>query len=953
MLKVEEVSSFIEQKLNEIASTKNPVYNFNLFADFGKITTASKINGLVKTIKGDPGNVAVLNDIEYIYSCELLVPSSMSNNNIINIKNIIDEFINVNNGCEIEIGNGTGIFTFSTALAGDYKSDAGLGDIVPVQFNINIKYTLDVLTASKKHWFLDGFEIPFISEGVYVDKEGIIQKISGKNYSKTLITGQTKYYKFQFPFDTKNQLCVQLQRDLLNGDLNKQYELKYFDGVSFIKDEPFVTTVSIYKNGDANAQILKTSQFNITFADVDDGKDQVKYYLGLCDTVFDASSENTRYFENSGRITAKMKQQEYWEEKINEGCVYEQIKCPNLQSLTITQQVYSNTHNYELFDLVNKNYAVIKIEQPNKPTKYFYYFITNATIGANNQVMYDLKLDTIQTYFFEDDIKFSDCLIERAHLNRFVRCTDENGEIDPEHVKFDGGVDSKLFLNEPIGDSPKHLVSMQKIKWNVSGDAKISEWINSNIAYWVYIFIDPTHLYNVYDANCIKVDKTPSNSNEPIPSGRLWKSKTATSHGELVENDYSVLAYPIYKNRGSYIRTIKIKHNENYFPVNNESMEIFEDLNNDASFIYSKKISIMPPFVDAGIYWSIDNHDDLIMDVTNITNLINPHLNNQMKAMFLLKGDKKSALFGGIEQSYAPLTSYPVKLDYDFSFNEDEVKAGLNDKKYNPKILSMDNTVLKLKSFTGAFFDYDLQKLNSNEIIFLYNETIQPEISKYYCRVKAPQGLYVKETSSNFLGLVDSVDMGVAISNDQYQLYLANNKNAWLQSAFQIVGSAGSEFGRSMVAGSEMGVLGGLISGTSGIVSSLFNRALTIDNMKESPDSLKHASGNALYSLQIKELGMYVEIYTSLDGVLNNRNDFNKLFGYECDFVGNLKQNCNIRKYFNYIKAKLNSIDGVPISNFAREDLKARFERGVRFWNNDNIEFNMENYEKWIDGIQI
>ena len=43
----------------------------------------------------------------------------------------------------------------------------------------------------------------------------------------------------------------------------------------------------------------------------------------------------------------------------------------------------------------------------------------------------------------------------------------------------------------------------------------------------------------------------------------------------------------------------------------------------------------------------------------------------------------------------------------------------------------------------------------------------------------------------------------------------------------------------------------------------------------------------------------------------------------------------------------------MPISNFAREDLKARFERGVRFWNNDNIEFNMENYEKWIDGIQI
>ena len=61
----------------------------------------------------------------------------------------------------------------------------------------------------------------------------------------------------------------------------------------------------------------------------------------------------------------------------------------------------------------------------------------------------------------------------------------------------------------------------------------------------------------------------------------------------------------------------------------------------------------------------------------------------------------------------------------------------------------------------------------------------------------------------------------------------------------------------------------------------------------------------------------------------------------------------NIRKYFNYIRATIDGISGVPISNTARFDIRYRFAGGVRFWNMIDGEFKLnyedENYEKKLD----
>lgn len=939
MLSSLEVASLISKELNKVCESFDLDYDFNIMAEAGRYDSGYDFNGVLRTVSANPESTVRDNkNTNYVYGVELLC-GGVGNCNVEIAQRAVGLVSEKLNGSKYQFLFGTGIITMSEARTKAHN--VGIGEDTVIDFEIQINYSENVVTSGDKHWLLDDIEIRFTSESILLEKDGYTKKISEDQYSKTLMTGQTKYYNFEIPFSTQDSLCATLQKDLLLGNFQKQYTLKYYDGVSFTEEAPFLTTVSIFRNANSKSVRPKSSIFNITFADVDDGKGKTKYYFGLCDTPFDNSSNNTRYFEDGGGTTAKEKQIAYWDKKIQNGCVYEEIESPNIDSLDVTQQIYVNNNNYKLFDLVNKNYAVIKVSDPDS-TKYYYYFVTNATIGSGNQVIFDLKLDTVQTYFFDPNIRFSDCLINRAHLNRWI----DNGD---GTVSFDGNQQSKLYFNEFNSDSPKQLMSMYQLTWKYTNNEEIDKWLNENVAYWVYSYVDPTRKYQVFALN----------GTAGKAEGGIWSSETMGENAESVQNDYGILSCPVYKKSTS--KKIWIRYKDKDFIVDSSSMTAFDTGNKvepgGKPFIYTRKISIMPPFRHAGYAgWSIESKG-LIINCENSTDgSINPTISDsyvygQSRAMITSYGEGSAnykALFGGSIQTDVPLESYPVILDDEFQFSKEELKKNAN-KKYNPKLLSMDQKLIKLKSFDGSSYDYDLQKLNSNQLTFLYNETLQPEITKYYCRLKAPQGLYVEATNKSYLGLVGSTDTTIAVSQDQYQSFLANNKNFWLQSSFQMMGNLGNDIGRSMVAGSPTGMLGGVISGLGGMMTNFFDKSFMIDNMKEAPDSLKNAGGNILFSSQIKPLTFFLEVHSAIDSILENKNDFNKLFGFSCNVLGDLKKYTNIRKYYNYVAAELNSVQGV-LSNNAKADMKQRFQEGIRLWNNDEMRYDLENYERFLDG---
>ena len=77
-------------------------------------------------------------------------------------------------------------------------------------------------------------------------------------------------------------------------------------------------------------------------------------------------------------------------------------------------------------------------------------------------------------------------------------------------------------------------------------------------------------------------------------------------------------------------------------------------------------------------------------------------------------------------------------------------------------------------------------------------------------------------------------------------------------------------------------------------------------------------------------------------------NDYMCKYGFTVNRFGNPKDYDNIRHYYNYVKAQIDSISGIAISNQARDDIRQRFANGVRFWKQDTIDYSMENYEEWL-----
>ena len=403
MFKIQELVNLINSGLNGIDTN----YSFNVYAEVGEEKNDGSINGVLRTDGNDTTKIKGNTETRYTFVVEMPIISPRTNSNFLEIQQIVEQFVGSYNGSTQSFSSGKGVLHINMGMPKQFNVAVNLGDNVPLAFTIEMLYTESNITNADKHWFLgeydeltdkwNYYEIPFKRESVLVNKDGIVRKINNKNYTEAFLTGQTRYDKFVFPYQDTT-LGNMIQKDLLSGSFDKEYKLKYYDGKNFTENAPFETKVSIYNNGDTGTEEISVSMFNLTFADVDNGSYDWTYQLALIDNRFDNQTEDTRWFNSQAE------QQAYYNDKIsNGGCAFVTIKAPNLNSLDITSQVYPNTAGYNVFDLTNKNYAIIKATRPVgqiTQTRYFYYWVTNAQIGANGQVMFDLSLDTLQTYFF-------------------------------------------------------------------------------------------------------------------------------------------------------------------------------------------------------------------------------------------------------------------------------------------------------------------------------------------------------------------------------------------------------------------------------------------------------------------------------------------------------------------------------------------------------------------------
>ena len=332
-----DLSTFLTDKFNEIGSYYPEKFQFNFSAEIGKNTNANIFQGIIKTEDASQLPVKGVKSVKYKYKVELPIPSSLSNENLLKVEKIVEDFSTTYNGTNLSLTDGKGVLTMTMSNSGNFKTEFGQGNIVPLMFRIDLLYTNSAVTSGDKVWILRDnnvdYVIPYTYEGLVVEKAGKTSLINDRKYAQTLSTSQTKYYHFKFPYDGDNALCVQLQKDLLDGDPNKTYTLKYYDGKSYTQGSPYTTTVVINRNGDASSNVPDTSFFDLWFTDADDGLNATKYYMALIDNPFDGITENERYFETEAE------QQLWFANLISSGANYCEIKAPNLNSLVLTDQI--------------------------------------------------------------------------------------------------------------------------------------------------------------------------------------------------------------------------------------------------------------------------------------------------------------------------------------------------------------------------------------------------------------------------------------------------------------------------------------------------------------------------------------------------------------------------------------------------------------------------------------
>lgn len=277
---------------------------------------------------------------------------------------------------------------------------------------------------------------------------------------------------------------------------------------------------------------------------------------------------------------------------------------------------------------------------------------------------------------------------------------------------------------------------------------------------------------------------------------------------------------------------------------------------------------------------------------------------------------------------------------------------------YNPKLLNSDYRSLRLTNERGGQFEYDIQKLNTEILKTASTEQITADLQRNYFRAVDTDGVYQSECSQNLTGLVDSSETSMPLATDAWRKTLAEQPNFFAQRNVEHLKSAlGAGFAGFLGGGSNIGLSGGIKGGLVGAmvgmgisaINSVIGDYFSDDNMDKQPAMVQNANGNVIFNLSYTKPGMTIEQYALLPQEERIINDQMFANGYTYNRIDQIRNFTHTRKYFNTIMAMVETISGVPLSNEVRDDIKQRLANGVRLWHTDEIQYEKENYELWLE----
>lgn len=671
------------------------------------------------------------------------------------------------------------------------------------------------------------------------------------------------------------------------------------------------------------------------------------YKIALINYLFDASYENVRYFDTDAArdayFDAKISSWQSLGVNFNAGDLFETV-----QNIRVPD--YGN-----LINLLSKNYAVVQrqtcdddyrnpVDDNTAPR--LYYFVKRSTQRVGGSIDIQLELDVIMTFI--NSVNIAPALIERAHLPRFIK--------DDDKYKFNATAASPLYERESVKSIAQRLTSRVAFKYQINTNKltefadQFNNWIADNVLSWVYIYLSPTKITGYKQGQ--GTDKTTED---------VLFIQYADQYAPF-NQPYAVLCYPIMKTAKSLkIKTMYADEVWATYDVSNlYGFERLKVLNQELEAkLLTIKTSSFPPF--PAMTYTQGLADREAFEIDNDGNLIMYASYGGTAGNFDTVAPFVEGIFTGGGYGVLNVTGqavangfYSQKITLNKqSFTKAEI-TGARSRALNPKLLSADVKTLRVSDGT-AFFDYDVQKLGKDEVRFIITEPFSPDITRHYIRVASEDTgeIYNPAQAWNFFGLTSSQDTTLPFSVNALATFLANNKNFYLQRSITTAAAAGKATG-SLVGNLLTGQWGdavGNIMDVANLALERINSNLTLDNMASAPETVNGANGNAALIAAVTETQIYIEQYAALDVEQRIADDFTYKNGYNFGELAKPSDYYATRKYFNYIQALVDVVDG-EIPENVHDKIKAIFARGVRFWHTDAVEYNRENYERSLDNEQ-
>lgn len=580
-----------------------------------------------------------------------------------------------------------------------------------------------------------------------------------------------------------------------------------------------------------------------------------------------------------------------------------------------------------------ENYIILK----NSENKKYFYFIDSVEYLSSNQWRLYLKMDVINQYMLGDAYKnIAPCLVERAHVNRWAT----NGN----RINFNVSNNSEIIVPEFNFDYITE--KRNKVKIHYCNNVRVNEWLNNNVACWRIFYIDAKHMFKFYQYGSKSLDESQISSQYDNNFAKSYMNVD----GNSVNDEYVTLCEPIYRHGASEIYFSNVNwgfrgrwsgcdnfrnHNEGNFIYNIKYVYTcpldIEQLLGESPLFSNKLILSVPD--DNVISYTVGENVQVrgFRFSGNIKFLFTEGMQNPDDDTFVyFKG-----VIGGFGSTDKRLEN--VKVDAQFEFSKSEVVGAKRQNRFEPKRL-LDCKKITLRDSANGEYSYRLLYCATNSIPLKYTEMNNITNNNYYFRV-ANTGIIPVADETNWHGVVNTTDYSQQIVNDAYESFIANNKN------FQTIRGIG------YITSLTQSAVNGSLAGIGNTLLNFGLDELKLDNIKNAPNSLRNTNDTFLMNFNVNSgLNLYVDFESCREVEENKYINYLYSYGYKINKIDWISRYINTRKYFNYIKCNIDSIN-MEIPNQCEMEIKRIFSQGVRLWNDykEMYNYEMENYEKMLE----